>query len=276
MDTITIRERKVTPPPPDDPFYYGSRDVLHKLPDGTTQFEQIPLTLEDTLHPQEGDYIVESDLHGLLCDYIAAVIRSRFASDPSVLVLSDTGVYWDDPALSYTHHSPDIAVIFGIKNRKPEYRSFRVGTEGVRPRLIIELVSPNNRVNDIETNVEQYHEVEIPTYIIADREHLGDPWKLIGYQRRPDTYIPLPSDANGRIWLQALGLWLGAVDTRLVCFDRNGNEIGDYHAMVQQAKSERQRAETEKQRAETEKQRADAAEAKAKALEEELARLRKS
>ena len=66
MSTVIETARKVTPPPPDNPWYYGYRDVNYTLPDGTTKHERIPLTLEDTLHPQEGDHIVESDVHDLM------------------------------------------------------------------------------------------------------------------------------------------------------------------------------------------------------------------
>jgi Uma2 family endonuclease len=267
MSTVIESRRKVTPPPPDDPWYYGFRDVIRTLPDGTTKLERIPLTLEDTLHPQEGDKIVESDLHDLLRDYLSSVFRWRTAGDPEALVLSDTGVYWDDPRLSYTHHCPDVAAIFGVKNRKIEYPSFSVGEEGVRPRLIVELVSPNNRENDVEKKVGHYHEVEIKMYVIADREYLGGPWKLIGYHWRPDEYTLMTPNIRGWLWLEAVGVWLGAEGNRIFCYERDGTEIGDYTMVAKQL-------EAEKQRAEAEKQRAEAAEAKTKELEAELARLR--
>jgi colicin import membrane protein len=270
MSTVIKPERKVTPPPPDDPWYYGYRDIHRRLPDGTLKHERIPLTLEDTLHPQEGDVIMESDLHNFLRSYLGNVFRWRTKDDPEALILSDTGIYWDDPKLPYTNHSPDIAAIFGVKNRKPEYPSFSVAKEGVRPRLIIELVSLNNRANDIDTKVHEYHELEIKMYVIADRQRIGDPWKLIGYLWRPDEYQNIPTDMHGRLWLDAVRLWLGADGTRLVCYDRDGKEIG-FQATV--GGIDQDRLEVEKQR-DTEKQRADAAEAKAKELEAELARLR--
>lgn len=265
MSTVINPERKMTPPPSDDPWYYGFRDVMRRLPDGNLKHERIPLTLEDALHPQEGDKIMVSDVHDLVRDYLADVCRWRTADDSGALILSDTGVYWEDPNVHFTHHCPDLAAIFGIKKRKPEYSSFYCGKEGVRPRMIIELVSPNTRKNDVETKVDHYHQVEVPVYVVADREKLGAPWTLHGYQWRPDAYVPLTPDANGRLWLDAVGIWLGADGTRLVCFDRNGSEIGNYTAVATGL-------EAEKQRAEAEKQRAEAAEARLKVLEAELAK----
>ena len=267
MSTIIDPRRTVTPPPADNPWYYGYRDMNHQLPDGTLRHERIPLTLEDTLHPQEGDCIVESDLHERLLTYLASVFRWRTAEDPGALILSDTGVYWDDPTLDFTHHSPDVCAIFGIRNRKANYRSFSVGKEGVRPRLIVEVVSENNRQNDVATKFRQYHEVEVPIYVIVDRDTLEGPWKLFGYRWRPDEYMPIPTDIHGRLWLDAVNLWLGVDGLRLVCYDRDGTEIGDYTMIANQLDAEKQRAEAEKQARE-------AAEAKMREFEAELARLR--
>jgi Uma2 family endonuclease len=191
------------------------------------------------------------------------VFRWRTKDDPEALILSDTGVYWEDPTLDFTHHCPDVCAIFGIKKRKPEYPSFFVRKEGVRPRLIVELVSPNTRENDVETKVQHYHRVEIPMFVIADRQSYNDPWKLLGYAWRPDQYIPIPTDLHGRLWLDAVGLWLGADGTRLVCYDRDGTEFGDYTQVRRQLDFLNQA-----------EQRAAQAEAKVKALEAELARLR--
>jgi hypothetical protein len=267
MSTVIEPKRKVTPPPPDNPWYYGFREVYRTQPDGTTKHERIPLTLEDALHPQEGDQIMVSDVHDLVRDYLSDVCRWRTADDPEALILSDTGIYWEDPHVDFTHHCPDLAALFGIKSRKPEYASFFCGKERVRPKLIIELVSPNTRKNDVVDKVDHYHQVEVPVYVIADRLKVGDPWTLYGYQWRPDAYVPMAPDANGRLWLEAVGVWLGTDGIRLVCYDRYGAEIGNYTAMATGL-------EAVKQCAEAEKRRAEAAEAKTKALEAELARLR--
>ena len=124
MSTVIESRSKVTPPPADNPWYYGYRDMNHQLPDGTLRHERIPLTLEDTLHPQEGDCIVESDLHERLLTYLASVFRWRTAEDPGVLILSDTGVYWDDSPVhrlrngegkSVTEFSVFVPFVVGVK-----------------------------------------------------------------------------------------------------------------------------------------------------------------
>src|SRR5262245_32431575 len=57
MSTIADPRISARSQPP-DPFYYGWRMRRHVAADGTETLEQIPLTLEDVLHPQEGDFIV--------------------------------------------------------------------------------------------------------------------------------------------------------------------------------------------------------------------------
>src|SRR5947208_2757229 len=100
-------------PPSTDPFAIGWRDIPRQLPDGSTVWDQIPLTLEDALHPQEGDVIVMNSAHNRDWRYLQNVLEGRFADDPTALVLGDCKVLWEDGV----HHSPDVAVIFGV--RKP-------------------------------------------------------------------------------------------------------------------------------------------------------------
>ena len=282
MSTMTKPKRSVTLPPADNPYYYGWRDVFRTLPDGTRKHERIPLTLEDALHPQMGDYIVESNLHDMVRAYLAGVFRYRTADDPRALVLSDTGVYWDHPDLE--HHAPDVCVIFGLKQKKQpvDWTSFFVRDEGVRPHTIVEIVSVNTRDNDVVKKVEEYHLVEVPFYYIFDKEHEEDPWTLRGYQWTPIGYLPLNADPKGRMWLSALGIWLAAEGHNIVCYDGKTNErIGDYVEHTQRLKQTETslrdaiaREEAEKQRAETERIGREAAEAKIKEIEAELARLR--
>ncbi len=59
-----------------DPFFYGWRYVQRDAPDGETTWEQVPLTLEDVLHPQEEDFIVQTDLHQRICTYFTDVLRA--------------------------------------------------------------------------------------------------------------------------------------------------------------------------------------------------------
>lgn len=241
MSTLTA-PKSVRPGTPDDPFYYGWRDVPSETPDGKTIMTRVPLTLEDCLHPQMGDVILESSLHSWILTYLSTVFRSRLAADPNALVLRDTGVYWDDPEID--HHSPDIAVILDVRERRVDWTSFYVAEQHTRPRLIIEVVSHNTRKNDVETKVDEYHQVRVPMYVIVDR--VGEEWRLIGYQWTPTHYLPMPTDEDGRLWLEPVGVWLGLKPDGVVLYDGvTGAAIGDYVEVAEERDAERARADAE-------------------------------
>jgi Uma2 family endonuclease len=287
MSSTTEAKPALPPHPPGASFDIGWREITTRRPDGTWEYQQIPLTLKDALHPREGDVILESNLHGRVCSYLRNVGETRLVGDPTALVLHDVGVYWDDPELD--HHSPDISVIFGVRRHKDNWKSFYVTEEGVRPKVLMEVVSPNTRENDVATKVGHYHQARVPFYIIIDRETDDSPWKLIGYQYTPRKYVPMQTDERGRLWIEPLGIWLGVDGNRVICYDgETDEEIPDYLALTEAREAEKARAEAERTRAEVEKERAEAAAAQAEAektraetaenrlreLEAELARLR--
>jgi colicin import membrane protein len=295
MSTVPDRRNKKAS------FEYGYREVVSKLPDGRYRSVRIPLTLEDVLHPQFGDVHMLGDPHDEDYHYLKVVLKARHAGNPSFVVFSDCGIYWDIPGLR--HHSPDLSVIFGVKKRK-DWETFHVKVEKVRPRLIIEITSPKTRVNDVKTKVEQYARAKVKHYVIADmrKEDGIRRLTLIAYRLKGKVYERVELDKHGRAWLEPVGLWLGVKQNpetggdRVVLIDPATNEeIGDYTA-INQARGEAEaqiqveaqaRAEAEAQirveaqaRAEAEAQIRIEAQARAEAeervreLEAELKRLK--
>src|SRR5262249_13959658 len=105
-----------------------------------------------------------------------------------------------------------------------------------RPRLLIEVVSPNYRDNDVVIKVEHYHRARVPLYVIVDREQEEGPVKLIGYQYAPQEYEEMLPDAQGRLWLEPLRVWMGARGDGVVCYDGvTGEDRGDYIRVRQEA-----------------------------------------
>jgi Uma2 family endonuclease len=252
-------------PPTADPFFYGWRDVYRDLPDGHRVWEQIPLTEEDVLHPQEGDHIVQNSAHNRDCAYLKEVLAERLASDSGALVFQDMGVEWDRPELR--HHSPDISVILGVRERKPYYSMFVVATEGVRPALIVEVTSPSTRNVDFNEKFQAYHRADVPLYVIVDRNPPDAPPRLIGYRHMPEGYAEFLPDDRGRLWLEPVRLWLGVQGDHVVCYDETGRELGDYTQISRELAAAQARAESEAQA------RADV-EIRLRELEAELRRLR--
>jgi colicin import membrane protein len=241
----------VDAPPADDLYRYGSRLAVRAGPDGTLYSEQLPLTIWDVLHPQEGDHITQSIRHQKEVRYLTDVIESRLAQDRRALVMSDTPIYWDTPGLS--HHSPDVAVIYEVRKRKEQYTSFHVAQETVRPGLIIEVVSPHVRDNDTNVKFKEYHKAEVPLYVIIDRQKEDDWPTILAYTWEPGEYKQLALDDRDCILLPRLNLRLCANQNRITLYDAvTGEEMGDYFAVSQALEAEahaRQEAEERERKA---------------------------
>lgn len=241
-------------PPRSDPFRYGWRHVLRgTTPDGNQIWDQVPLTQDDVLHPEVGDFIVNSTAHAHDCKYLADVIESRCEHHPrwKALVLSDTRVAWPESS-GLRGHGPDVAVLKGVRSdRNRDIRTFDTAAEGVRPSLIIEVTSENTRFNDLVTKVTHYHKAGVPQYVIVDAQEGEDGervLRLIDYRYTPERYVEAPPDEQGRVELLGLGLLLGVRDGRVVLYDaKSGQEQGNYREVVRALEAaSAARAEAEK------------------------------
>src|SRR5215212_589554 len=261
----TIPQSQI-PPSADDPFRYGWRYVKHVDADGVTTFEQVPLTLEDVLHPQEEDFIVHSERHQRRLNYLYDVATAQVASDPTTVVLADVRIAWGIPGLGA--HGPDLAVIFGVREHK-NWGTFDVAVEGVRPEVIVELTSPETARLDRSDKLDEYDLAGVPFYVIVDAVTTRSQPKLrlLGYERGPSGYQVLVPDERGRLWLPPIRIWLGIENDEIVCYNEHDQPLGDYRALALALGAEAEaRAAAER--------RADELEARMREMEAELRRLR--
>jgi len=210
-----------------DPFRYGWRYVRRTRPDGLIALEQVPLTLEDLLHPQEGDHVTHSRDHERFRKYIANVLEARLQHDRSAAVLIDVRVAWDVAELQ--PHGPDIAVVFGVREQQ-NWSTFDVAQEGARPALIVEITSPETRQIDLFDKVDEYEIAGVPWYVIVEtytsrRTTLR---RLKGYMLEDGAYTTLAPDERGWLWIEPAGIWMGVRDNQVECYDQAGALIGDY------------------------------------------------
>jgi len=242
-----------------DRYPYGWRHVRYQNPNGEEKWERVPLTLEDILHPQVGDFRMHSEEHERFCAYLYNVFTARLASNAGAVVLHDVRVAWEHPDLA--PHGPDIAVIFNVRRRR-NWSTFNVASEGTKPSLIVEVTSPKTRSIDLENKVKEYAQAGVPLYVIVDivQRRRVVMRRLVGYQLTEAGYVPLAQNELGWLWLEPVGVWLGLHGENLACYDEAGNLIEDYTGVTQA------RAEAE--------ERADEAEARIRELEAELRRLR--
>jgi len=296
--TVTIKtpliDRPRIEPPAEDPYRYGWRDVPRTLPNGEKIFERVPLTLNDILHPQVGDFRVHTQDHERFCSYLYNVFTARVSDDPGALVLHDVRVAWAKRDLGA--HGPDIAVIFGVREKR-DRSTFDEKKEGTKPSLIVEVTSPETRSVDLVDKVDHYERAGVRTYVIIDNYRRTGPItrRLLGYRLTPAGYIPLEPDERGWLWLEAVRLWLGLHNNEPVCYDETGRPIEDYSQLkVAQTEAESRavaeaqaRAEAESRATEAESRataeaqarfeaesRATEAEARLRQLEAELRRLK--
>jgi Uma2 family endonuclease len=261
-----------TAPPPNPPLpetpdvFYGWRFVQHDLPDGNVVFDQVPLTLEDILHPEEGDQVTHSDAHQRRCIYLYNVLRSRLANNPHAVVLNDVRIKWDDPELR--PHGPDLMVIFNVRERK-NWSTFDVAEEGTRPVLIIEVTSPETRGIDLTHKLDHYDIAGVPLYVIVDAvERRGqEKIRLMGHRQTETAYTTLAPDERGWLWLEPVQLWLGVRDNEVFFFDADGVQLGDYVEVNAALAAAEERADIEAHARAV-------AEARVHELEAELRRLR--
>ena len=151
----------------------------------------------------------QSRPHAKIVTTLNDLLECHFDDDPDVQVLFDMKIFWGLPGLP--NPSPDIAVVRDA--RQDEGRStFNVAEEGVRPCLILEVVSYSDAEmyrNDHEKKVELYQRVGIPEYLVVDPSFAAeDPLLLTGYRLASDgRYRRIEPDSQGRLHSETTNLF---------------------------------------------------------------------
>jgi Uma2 family endonuclease len=201
----------------EDDTFYGWRYVRRVRPDGTDVVDEIPLTFEDLLYPEEGDFVVYEPAHTRDFIYCHSTLEAYYASQPEVVVLGDCRVDWGVPGVRPL--GPDILVLFEVRQwlRRGTYH---LAEEGGRPVLVLEIVSPSTRKHDLGAKRRLYYRLGVQKYVLVDRWTPGAaPVRLLGYERGPQRWRRLRPDAQGRLDLAPVGMKLGLEGERLWLYD---------------------------------------------------------
>jgi Uma2 family endonuclease len=180
-------------------------------PGGRMELVVMPLTPELFLNPRVGDHMSQGKRHIDTARRIADRLEDFFRPVPDVLITMDMkhlfGPGLDQP-------SPDVSVIRGVRDREADRESFDVIAEGVRPCLVIEVVSPLSsriRKTDLEDKVTLYRRVGIPEYLILDCQRRDRRFRLLGYRLvrggTGSSYQLIEPDKEGRLLSETTGLW---------------------------------------------------------------------
>ena len=249
-----------------------------KGPEGRMELLELPLTRELFLDPQLGDTMTQGEWHDITAHEITGILRNHFRAQPDVRVFHDMKHYLvpGRPA-----PSPDVSVVRGLRPRRGR-TTFRVNREGVRPSLLIEVVSPGAeaRKADLEDKVELYQAAGIPEYLIVDSPSgvTGMPFKLLGY--RLDTagrYQPMKPDAEGRFLSETISIWfqVSPDGERIYLFEHaTGHRLLNFSEQEDRAKREAAKASRESEARKAAEEKVARAEAEIERLRAELERLR--
>jgi len=276
----------------DDPWQYGWRYVKRVDENGKEQIDQMPLTLEDFLYPEEGDFRVQSLAHQKDCSYLFWALLDHLRPRQDAIALCDVRVDWSGDEVRPL--GPDVVVFFGKPGMNPTAGTFYREDFEARPVFVIEVTSPSTRTKDIDDKVDLYWKARVPLYLIVDTlsEEGADvrEMELIGYQAGLKGYERITPDDRGRMQLSPLPLWLVLQNGRVALEHQNGDEVGDYLSIAEEGRLERERnaellknleAEivlrkaAEQRERETEKQRAEETQKRIEAEEREREETRK-
>lgn len=198
--------RRGTPAPDEEPGITVLRWV--ERPDGRMEQVDLPLTVEMFLNPRIGDQIMQGRRHIETILEVGGLLIHHFQSSPDILVLCDHKLFLD-PGLPAP--GPDVMVIRGVRNKEADRESFDVVEEGVRPSLILEIVSPLDskiRKADLEDKVRVYERAGIPEYLVVDSTRRDRRFRLLGYRLDgAGRYQPIEPDAEGRLFSEQAGVW---------------------------------------------------------------------
>jgi len=229
-----------------------------ELPDGSIELLELPLTPELFLDPELDDKMVQGQWHDETSAEIKALLRSFFWHQPDVRVFHDLKHLFG-PGLSAP--SPDVSVVRGLRDPAP-LDSLDVVKEGVRPSLVIEVVSPMSarvRQTDLNKKVKLYERVGIPEYLIVDstrkRFEGRHRFTLLGYRLdSTGRYQPVAPDDQGCLLSEQTGVLfqVGPTGDRVLLFEAaTGRRL--LNALEQEERAEREaeraaRAEVENAR----------------------------
>ena len=271
-------------PTADDPFALGWRYPK----DGDA--DMIPLTEDDLVYPEEGDFVVNNLAHNNNREYLMAVFKARVAGRPGLRVLGDHLIDFQVPAIK-KNLGPDVILLNGeAKEWNPGKGVFPVKRMKARPLIAIEITSPTTRRKDLTVKPGLYFKAGVPLFVLIDLEYGGgkNPSGITAFQAGPTDYEALPPDEDGRVWLEVVEVFLAVENGGVVCYDQSGKRLEDYTGLMKQNAKAEAEATTEKKKARRAEKRADAAtaardaeqiarlaaEEKLKELEAELRRLR--
>jgi Uma2 family endonuclease len=198
--------------PEDEPVGITLLQRWVERPDGRLELREFPLTPEDFLNPRYGDKWLQGRAHSDFVIELAELLKRHFRSQPELVVMSDVQ-HRLAPGLDKP--CPDVSVVRGVADPSAIDDTFDAVKLGVRPCLVIEVVSPKDariRRVDEKDKVRLYERAGIPEYLLIRPPLPGRKQKLQiwGYRLGPaGRYQPIGSGKEGRLLSEQSNLLFG-------------------------------------------------------------------
>ncbi len=211
---------------------------------------------------------LESNRHRIAMNVLINAALTALANQPNSFVGGNMFVYYSrNQAMNQDFRGLDFFVVLDVDGNRERQGWVIWEEEGRYPDVIVELVSPSTAKVDLTVKKDLYERVfRTADYYIFDP---FEPTAFEGWHLTNRRYQALQPNAQGWLWCETLGLWLGTWEgsvqreppTGTCQWLRFYNSEGNLVLLSEEAAD---------QRAEQERQRADQAEQEKAALLERL------
>ena len=188
-----------------------------------------------------------------------------YAENPDVFVAGDL-LWYPVEGNNTIRQAPDIMVAIGrSKGDRGSYQQWKEA--GIAPQVVFEILSPGNRLAEMQRKLSFYDRYGVTEYYIYDPDRID----FVGWMR---TDGRLESIEEAQSWVSPqLGIRFDLEPDTLQIYRPDGQPFLSFGDLDLRRQAAEQRADTAEQRADTAEQRADTAEQRAAILAAKLQEL---
>ncbi len=196
-----------------------------------------------------------------------------FAENPDVFVAGDL-LWYPVEGNNTIRQAPDIMVAIGRpKGDRGSYQQWKEA--GIAPQVVFEILSPGNRLAEMQRKLSFYDRYGVTEYYIYDPDRI-DFAGWIKTDGRLESIVPSEDSATTETatWVSPiLGIRFNLKPNTLEVYRPDGQPFLSFVDLDLRRQAAEQRADTAEQRADTAEQRADTAEQRADTAEQRAAKL---
>ncbi len=219
--------------------------------------QELELQMPDATQLLSDEPEIESSLHYMQLLLLVTCLEWAWQERDDFFIGANLTIYFSRQQLkNRDFRGPDFFLVKGT-TRSPRNSWVIWEEDGRYPDLIIELLSDSTASVDRNAKLQLYAKrFHTPEYFYFSPDTL----EFAGFKLNVDTYLPIPSNAQGWLWSESLGFFLGIHNRQLRYFSVEGamvptpqeaakNEMLKTNQAMQIARRSDERAEHEKARA---------------------------